>query len=236
MGTPNRHNSAEEAEGGVTVQLSDKVAIIAGLKKVGCDELSPKEWVELINLALARAKPYFKYLSFFLPTIERTLTRFHLSGGFVGERWHWSIGAFQTDSRDIGAFLSGVHKVVQICEVSDPSDKRKSKKFLLNLNGVFMFALCQRTGRQFDSMPRIYKLEMVNGDHLLESAIIQYPQIGPMVFFALAAMLKDTYAKRLQAIENMGIAGQELGTVCNKLVLAEHYVEKYPWGVSDGSK
>jgi hypothetical protein len=250
MDTSNRQSSgAVVGQGSETEDtLSDLVARVANLKKVGCDELSPKQWAELINHALKLTKPHFKYLPFFLPAKGEKLFRFDLerslswSKSCIGNvKCSWLPEAFSgfifrkfkgsPSDGELMAFRDHA-KVVEICEVSGSvHDRSASTKVLLNDTGVFVYAHCRRPGGSFSVKPIIYDVKIFPRDNYLEGAINAYPQIGPRTLFVIALMLKDTYEKKLAVLNNLNLVGKTVEAICaNVNVDHPHYVERYPWG------
>lgn len=249
MDTSNRQVE-ESSERTVTV-TSDRVAVIANLKRIGCEELMSEEWIDLINVALVHAKPHFKYLPFFLPVKQRKLKHFCFSMNYAGdgkeyEDSFWSEDDFivKSDSPPDGTLAAVVEsaKVVQICEVSsDKEDRCKSMKVLLNTHGVFILAHCRypepEKGRRFVSgTPTIYCVEVLPEISSLKPFITVYPQIGPDTLFAISAMVNDTYKKRSEDLRNLDCIGKRLRAICNNVNAGHgHYIQRWPWGVSDGS-
>lgn len=230
-------------------KVSDRVAMVANLKKVGCDELTSKEWVELIGVALKHAKPHFKYVPHFLPVIERSVNVFHLRPVSAIDRWRVP-GSWSRDSYDINipdpsddSSTAGVlqafrvdAKVVEICEISYCPEQNKSIKVMLNMHGIFILAYCQRSIGVFAARsPVVYNVEILSSDIQLEKVISQFPQIGPLTLFAVSAIINDAYEKKIEVLENLNGAGQRLHAICANVNMCDgHFIQKHPWGVSDG--
>jgi len=227
------------------VQVSERVAMVANLKKVGSDELTPQEWMELINVALVHAKPYFKYVPLFSKIwgVEK-IKKFHLARGSTHSNneciWgEWLDASFQiTDEKRDPVLLAccqSSNKLVQILELSDRHDQKKSVKFLMNSEGVFIVAACTRPGPNFNGIPTITTARPISDDYLLEM-ITAHPQVGPDTLFAISSLLNDTYQQKLSVLDNLGHANKKLAAICaNVNICNGHYVMKYPWGYGDGS-
>jgi len=239
MATSNRQNGAVENNGRTLVHISsERVAMVANVKKVGCNEFTTQEWIELITIALAHAKCHFKYLPFFLPVSGGKINCFSFSRG---EYVH---GEFREEKLSIDPLAFTLYdfsrnvKAIQICEVSEPTDTRLSVKFLLNSHGVFYRACCRRLGSNVLEAAEIYRVDisMINQD-VMKVALDAYPQIGPNILFAISLMHAKTYEKKLGHLTNIKFASDKLAAICaNVDVGCDHYVQIYPFGVSDGSE
>jgi hypothetical protein len=223
----------------VEVQASEKVAIVANLKKVGCDELTPEEWVELINIALIYAKPHFRYLPFFLPTKDKKICRFHFSRNFSGGVHHvkccWSEETFDiTNGGETPFETLAKAKVIQLCEVACPPELETSARILMDTHGAFFYVSCIYQNGNFKP-PMIRAVQTICGREPLIDAIKHYPQIGPRALFAISTMVSETYKKKLEVLKELDSLGKTLGAICANVEVKGHYVEKHPWGVSDGS-
>jgi len=245
MDTSNRQGSEGIEEAVETILMaSERVAVVANLKRVACDELTPQEWVELINIAIAHAKPHFKYLPFFLPASSRKLSRFYLHRccNSTGDNFEgsWSNKKFICDllpesDETLKAFIINC-KVIEICEVSGHEGIQRSMRFLMNDKGVFIRAYCYYaemigTDHRFHGTSTIEKVDILQeGD--LENAIADYPQIGPRTLFAISHMVNATYAEKLRVLEGLNFVGRKLKAICVNVNLDDgHYIQKYPWGV-----
>jgi len=248
MDTSNRQGREGVGETGeVTVMASERIAVVANLKKVGCDELTPQEWVELIDIAIVHAKPHFKYLPSFLPAISRTFSRFYLHRccNSTGDHFQgsWSNEKFICDLTPesdgmLKAFIIDC-KVIEICEVSGSEGIQRSLKFLMSDKGMFFRTHCyyeEMIGikHRFNGTPTVESVEVVWKDDWA-AMIKDYPQIGPRTLFAISHMVNATYAEKLRVLEGLNFVGKKLQAICGNVNLGDgHYVQKNPWGVSYG--
>lgn len=249
MDTSNRQQAEVGIETGkdkaATGTNLEKVAIVANLKKIGCDELSPKEWVDLIKITLHHAKPFLKYIPLFLPVGEKRLKHFFIShsyslrGIYVGG--NWLDGEFLF-SEPVDATLAALvtTKAIVVCEASHPTDRELSKKVMLTSQGVFVLVYCKRRlgDRQAftTGKPILYEAIIIHDDLPLETLIAEYPQVGPDSLFAISSALENTYAQKMADLENLGRVSKHLRSIRDNLDFAHgHYLNKYPHGVSDGS-
>jgi len=234
MDTSNRQDGAVAEESDrVEVTVSERVAIATNLKKIGCDELTPKEWVEIIDVALAHAKP-LKYLPFFLPIDERNLSCFHLVRTGESLRSSWFNRTFYTGASGLG-ILRGA-KVIEICEVSHLLERKLSIKIIMDTRGMFFYASCVREDKNFCGTPTIYEVHTICGKEPLEDAIIHYPQIGPRVLIAITEMYKYSLQEKMKVVDRLKIVTDKLNAICANVDMGwGHYCEKFPWGVIDSS-
>jgi hypothetical protein len=126
-------------------------------------------------------------------------------------------------------------KIIQICEVASPPDIEKSVKVIMDNRGLFFYASCIRQAGNFAAPPMIGDVQTICGVEPLVDAITHYPQIGPRALFAISTMLNDTYKKKMEVLHELGFSGKKVGAICDNVEIKGHYVEKHPWGVSDGS-
>lgn len=229
--------------GDTAVTVSGKVALIAGLKKIGCDELSSLEWVQTIKLALGHAKPHFKYIPRFLPMKQGKINRFNLS---LIHQDKYEIGWLNQESFTLALKpgkpidsavlrLLGSAKVVEICEVCVQGG---SGKILMDDHGSFFWAFCCRsknhaTGAETLTIDGADELP----DDRLRLVVGNYPQIGPRVLFAIATMLKEDRDRRLALIAGESSASDAVEKMCaNVDMFDNHYSEPFRWGFMNGSE
>jgi hypothetical protein len=241
MDTSSRPGSEED----VTAEISERAAIVAGLKKHGCDELSPKEWAEIIGVALAIGKPRFEYLPTFLPPSGKKLKCFHLSrrishqdkefceGGWLDRELHYYSNCATDGS--VLAYVTNTNRVIQICEMSRGTDKLASTKVLLNTKGVFILARCSRPkvdGSSLGGAPVLNSVDILSDQDQLIKTICHYPQIGPLTLFAISTMVNDAHRMKLKAAQTLGWAGERLNAICaNVDMTGGRFVQRFPWGL-----
>ncbi len=241
MVTTNRPDGEEKGgDGKVEMVLTEKVAIVAGVKKYSCDEFTSEEWVQLIKVFLVSAKPRLKHFNLFRKAKDGELNSFRLESNIscVGEgpiKCYWATECFQFRmgfcSKEFMMFEAS--KIIEICEVSLPGKLGQSSKFLMSNNGIFFKVNCSRIAAD---NPMIYEITLVDDDFRLKCMIDSYPQIGPLTLYALKTMIRDTRRDRLKIDKELADIEEVYENACSKIKMFDgHYVQKYPYGFSGGS-
>lgn len=234
MVTTNRQ--AEEKGGESTeVTASGRVALITGLKKKkdDCRELDPREWVQLINIILARTKARFLYTPYFKTAVYCDFKTFYLKrvsttqGDCFEGRWqddHLYIANGITGAIADGKIkpLLGNQKMLQICEITLDDVREitlddegsKTIKVMLDTNGTFILFYCNRSR---DLKSAAYDVQVINSDGALQLLFTSYPQIGWSAMYAIASMFEDDFIEKRSRLEKSAEAGRYVLSICDKL-------------------
>lgn len=241
METSNRQGKISECS---IESPSDKVAMITGRAKFGCDELTAEEWVTLIKIALAIAKPYLEYTSYFrslnsdtsvqIKSFRLTRNDRNRSGHFsVDEGGNYIIKSFEKYADIETAAIIIHYPVLQICEVNIPGREGISAKIMLTQNGELAVAECERNGEDplSQAIPVIKKAYLLDNDEKMLPFFQTYTQLGPLTLMVISCVLNFTYNYRMLKLQNMGRAGEKVESFIQAIEMDGRLVINHQWGI-----
>lgn len=228
--------------------LSPKVATITGRGKFGCDELTAEEWVSLVKIALAEARPYLDYTPYFrsLNVDGIEIFSFRLTRTDRQRSGHFSVDKMKDDLRlsfekytdAVTTFIINMQQVLQICEVNIPGRDSVSAKIMLTKKGELAIIECERVeGDKLSQVfPEIKKAYLLDNDEALLHVFKTYTQLGPMTLMVLSYVLNTTYNDRFVRLQCMGRAGEKVESFIRAIEMDGRLVINHQWGIMGLSK
>lgn len=219
MDTSNRQEGGSHDDRVVTLKLSERVAALTNLEKAEVSDLSPKEWVEVIKVALAHVKTYFNYIPYFRPTSGLSFQAFelHLNGSRFLEAF-WREVSLSVEPTSFGpilhprvsAFLESRTKALEVFCLH----AHVSQRIMLNSEGVFVAVICHSPHSSVE--PTIIDdVQVILGDEGLEKLFTLDSRIGHSTLFAISSALSETYRKKIMDLSRLRHAGDKVRGICN---------------------
>jgi len=226
------------------VESTGKVAIITGQGKFGCDELTAEEWVTLVKMALALARPYLDYTPCFRPLNvdgSADIISFRLTRNDPKRSGHFSVAevknyirkSFKDYVDPATASIVTYQHVLQICEVTIPGKTDVSAKIMLTKKGELAIIECERVvgDRLSQAFPEIKKAYLLDNDEKLLNVLKTYTQLGPLTLMVLSYVLNCTYADRVVRLQCMGRAGEKVESFIRAIEMDGRLVINHQWGI-----
>jgi hypothetical protein len=216
--------------------LSDKVAIISGLKKVGCDELSPQEWYDLFKVVFVYCKADIEYIPLFrFLEGDNSINCYFLKGTdeFVfDERTRWSEYKYRiSDQMKSDPKIKALTrtKIVEICRMQ-LDDVNIVSAVLTNAGVICMTKLFEVNYEFF-----ISDVDIIDDEKEVIKFFESYPQMGPSLVFAFVSMYRLTLAEKRRHIASLEKRSDILTEIRSRIQADGHTTFHFPWGQSDGS-
>lgn len=214
--------------------MSDRIAVLTGLKKTGCDELDAQEWKELINYLFALCKSDINYLPMFKKLGEKDATsRFvmcHLNDGYPDESINWRNENYLIDSsaqNDPTLKALKTVKVIEVCRMLTAESQVVC--VLVTDCGTVCLLRC----RECSKILLITEVQVLDDNETIRYLEI-FPQIGPAIILAFESMYRLTLIEKKRHLISLERRSEALSSLKSKMLFCGNITFRFPYGVSDG--
>jgi len=238
MGQSSVEDGGEVESRNVFEGCSERVGLLTSVRRIGCTELSPKEWADAINILMIQCRPLLQYI--FTPEYDLKdngklkVFRFIPNFGcrdFVSTCTHWSeqkVKLADKASPFARAFKAGGRRVFEFCYTS--ALVGVGNRFLLTDKSQILCLECIRNDLQPSEILITDCCIVKNIVMLIE----KYPQLGPHFALALASIFSLAVENKESKMCELRATRDHLVGFFGKLIKEGSYLEKNPGMMSEG--